>query len=217
MDSHEKRSIPFVLMFGTSLSCSHVVGIVGLLKALHPYWSLTMIKSAIMTTVKDRNSRKHLILDYNGMLATPFAYSAGNASLNDAMDLGLVYELGFDDYLGYICNCGYDQSKIPKFVKGKQYMCPKSFNITDLNYHSITLPNLNRKITITRRVRNVVQLVCTSPDSGKWTESQFLLSHVAWTSQNIVKRRYLKSHLLPREMSSIRIMVLEIWYGQMVF
>lgn len=88
-------------------------------------------------------------MDYDGMQATPFAYGARQVSPNDAMDPGLVYELGFDDYLGYTCNRGYDQSKIAKFTEGKQYACPQSFNIAELNYPSITLPNLNRTITIT--------------------------------------------------------------------
>ncbi|XP_015384616.1 subtilisin-like protease SBT5.4 [Citrus sinensis] len=106
------------------MSCPHVAGIVGLLKALHHDWSPAMIRSAIMITARDRHSRERPILDYDGMQATPFAYGARQVSPNDAMDPGLVYELGFDDYLGYTCNRGYDQSKIAKFTEGKQYVCP---------------------------------------------------------------------------------------------
>ncbi|MCH85496.1 subtilisin-like protease-like, partial [Trifolium medium] len=46
----DKRRIPFITMSGTSMSCPHVTGIVGLLKTLHSDWSPSAIKSAIMTT-----------------------------------------------------------------------------------------------------------------------------------------------------------------------
>ena len=46
----DDRRVPFMVYSGTSMSCPHVSGIVGLLKTLNPKWSPAAIKSAIMTT-----------------------------------------------------------------------------------------------------------------------------------------------------------------------
>lgn len=44
--------IPYNIGSGTSASCPHVSGVVGLLKTLYPNWSPAALKSAIMTTGK---------------------------------------------------------------------------------------------------------------------------------------------------------------------
>ncbi|KAG8655052.1 hypothetical protein MANES_05G206800v8 [Manihot esculenta] len=154
-EDFDKRRISFNTESGTSMSCPHVSGVVGLLKTLHPDWSPASIRSAIMTTARTRANNMNPILDSSTNLkATPFDYGAGHIRPNRAMDPGLVYDLTENDYLNFLCAQGYNQSQI-KIFSGKPYPCPKSFSLEEFNYPSITVPNLNGHVTVTRRVRNV--------------------------------------------------------------
>ncbi|KAL3577364.1 hypothetical protein D5086_022647 [Populus alba] len=152
--AYDKRRIPFNTESGTSMSCPHVSGIVGLLKSLHPDWSPAAIRSAIMTTATTRNNNGDPILDSSNTRATPFAYGAGHVQPNRAADPGLVYDLTVNDFLNYLCSRGYTAKDLKLFTD-KPYTCPESFSLTDFNYPSISAINLNDTITVTRRVKNV--------------------------------------------------------------
>lgn len=151
----DKRRVPFNTMSGTSMSCPHISGIVGLLKTFHPDWSPAAIKSAIMTTASTMDDTKKSILDSSMKDATPFAYGAGHVQPDAAMDPGLVYDLTVDDYLTFLCGYGYNKTLIEQFT-GKSFTCPKSINVLDFNYPSITVASLARKtVKVTRTVTNV--------------------------------------------------------------
>ncbi|XP_022716660.1 subtilisin-like protease SBT5.4 [Durio zibethinus] len=150
----DKRRIPFTSQSGTSMSCPHVSGIVGLLKSLHPDWSPAAIKSAIMTSARTRDNTEQPMLDSSNKKATPFAYGAGHVRPNRAMDPGLVYDLTVDDYLNFLCARGYNQSMIRLF-SDKPYTCPKSFSLAHFNYPSISVPQLSGSTTVSRKVKNV--------------------------------------------------------------
>ena len=47
---NDRRRPHYLTMSGTSMSCPHVSGIVGLLKTLYPSWNSAAIRSAIITT-----------------------------------------------------------------------------------------------------------------------------------------------------------------------
>ncbi|CAJ2633679.1 unnamed protein product [Trifolium pratense] len=151
--------IPYNSFSGTSMSCPHVSGIVGLLKTLHPEWSPAAIKSAIMTTVSISASKtdnsKRPIKDRFYENATPFAYGSGHIKPDLAIDPGLIYDLNVVDYLNLLC--GYNQShKQIKAIYNKPFICPKSYNVLDFNYPTITILDLEDKtVNVSRTVTNV--------------------------------------------------------------
>ncbi|KAL5058715.1 hypothetical protein RYX36_030319 [Vicia faba] len=152
-----RRGFPFNVMQGTSMSCPHVAGTAGLIKTLHPNWSPAAIKSAIMTTASTRDNTNKPIRDaFDKTLANPFAYGSGHIQPNSAIDPGLVYDLSIIDYLNFLCASGYNQQLISSLNFNMTFTCSGSHSITDLNYPSITLPNLGLNVVnITRTVTNV--------------------------------------------------------------
>ncbi|XP_058733827.1 subtilisin-like protease SBT5.3 [Vicia villosa] len=149
----DKRRIPFAPLSGTSVSCPHVAGLVGLIKSVHPNWSPAAIKSAIMTTTTTKTNNGVDILDSSLEKATPFDYGAGHIQPNLAVDPGLVYDLNVTDYLNYLCGRGYTSDKLKVFYD-KPYTCPKSFSLGDFNYPSITIKS-GQSLSVTRTLTNV--------------------------------------------------------------
>ena len=87
--------------------------------------------------------------------ATPFSYGAGHVCPGHAGDPGLIYDLTIDDYLLFLCANGYNSTKMAAFTRGP-FSCPRNPpRIIDLNYPSITVPQLFTNVTITRKVKNV--------------------------------------------------------------
>ncbi|KAF3788915.1 CO(2)-response secreted protease [Nymphaea thermarum] len=147
----------FNILSGTSMACPHVTGIAALVKAVHPLWSPTAIKSAIMTTAtvidKDGN---FITVDPEGRVANPFDYGAGFVNPMRVLNPGLLYDASAADYRTFLCSLGYDQRTV-RLVTGDNSSCPSpgvSSNF-DLNYPSIAIPNLKTKQSVTRTVTNV--------------------------------------------------------------
>ncbi|KAG6416414.1 hypothetical protein SASPL_123844 [Salvia splendens] len=151
----DHRRTPYYVLSGTSMSCPHVAGVVGLLRTLHPEWSPAAIKSAIMTTSRTRGNTMLPIRDYNGTVeADAFARGSGDIRPNRAADPGLVYDMGPNDYYDFLCGIGYNRSIVRKMAQSG-YKCPRNFDVLNLNYPSISVPELNATVTVTRRLKNV--------------------------------------------------------------
>lgn len=88
-------------------------------------------------------------------LADPFDYGGGIVNPNKAADPGLVYDLGVNDYILYLCAVGYNNSEISQLVGNSTTCSSTKPSVLDVNLPSITVPNLRENITLTRSVTNV--------------------------------------------------------------
>uniref|UniRef100_A0A1J3ERF0 Subtilisin-like protease SBT3.3 n=1 Tax=Noccaea caerulescens TaxID=107243 RepID=A0A1J3ERF0_NOCCA len=147
----------FAMKSGTSMSTPVVAGIVALLKSLHPHWSPAALRSAIVTTAwRTDPSGEPIFADgSNRKLADPFDYGGGVVNSEKAAKPGLVYDMGVNDYIHYLCSVGYTDSSITSLVRKKTVCANPRPSVLDLNLPSITIPNLAKEVTITRTVTNV--------------------------------------------------------------
>ncbi|KAJ0040960.1 hypothetical protein Pint_28775 [Pistacia integerrima] len=160
----------FNILSGTSMACPHVTGIATLIKAVHPSWSPSAIKSAIMTTasrvrkppsmnlfeatVLDKN-HEPITVDPEGRRGNAFDYGAGFVEPRRVLDPGLIYELQPIDYKVFLCSIGYDEKSLHLITRDNS-TCDQTFTTaSDLNYPSITVSNLKDNFSVTRTVTNV--------------------------------------------------------------
>jgi len=133
---------------GTSMATPHVSGVAALLHQLHPTWSPAAIKSALMTSAAPTLPDQYAGSNYAGTL--PWGQGAGQIVPNRAMDPGLVYDLGAQDYAKYLCNAGIT-------AQCGSGTAP-SYN---LNLPSITVSNAANVQSVTRSVTNVGSTTAT--------------------------------------------------------
>lgn len=136
----DRRRVKFNILSGTSMSCPHVSGIAALLKARHPEWSPAAIKSALMTTAYIHDNTHNLLLDAsNAGLSGPYDHGAGHINPSKALDPGLVYDIGPQDYYDFLCTQGLTTTQLMVFAKFSNRSCHHSLaNPGDLNYPAIS-------------------------------------------------------------------------------
>jgi len=122
---------------GTSMSSPYVAGLAAYIRGVHPDWSPTRIKSAMMTTADDLG-------DDTG----PFGQGSGQVDPDASLDPGLVFDANITDYLDYLAGQGFTYSDGSPVSKN-------ALPASDLNLPSIAVGNLVGSTTVTRRVTNV--------------------------------------------------------------
>ncbi|KAL3688388.1 hypothetical protein R1sor_014697 [Riccia sorocarpa] len=137
----DDRRVSFNIISGTSMSCPHISGIAALLKAARPDWSPAAIKSAIMTTAYLKDNAGNVLTDEaTGNMSNPFVYGAGHVDPERAVNPGLVYDLGPEDYVGFLCAVNYSLGAV-KLIDPTVTECPsaKLKSPSDLNYPSVSV------------------------------------------------------------------------------
>ncbi|CAI0540245.1 unnamed protein product, partial [Linum tenue] len=160
-DADDKRQYSFNVLSGTSMSCPHVTGVVAYLKTLHPDWSPSALKSAILTTATPMHPGN--VQDPSITYAsTEFAYGSGQLNPVKATNPGLVYETSAQDDVNLLCNLGYTSDRLRTVTGDKNSSCIARADptaIKDFNYPSITTDvsgtRASFKISFLRTVTNV--------------------------------------------------------------
>jgi subtilisin family serine protease len=165
----DDRRVRFNIISGTSMSCPHISGLAALLKAAHPDWSPAAIRSALMTTASISDNTHAVMHDEaTGNVSTPFDFGAGLVQPQKATDPGLIYDLGAQDYVNFLCGLNYSAPTIQLITSEVATICPPAALLPqDLNYPSLSVvfnqqPSSSSSssilsTTLTRTVTNVGQ------------------------------------------------------------
>ncbi|KAJ9538576.1 hypothetical protein OSB04_031309 [Centaurea solstitialis] len=154
----DTRKTQFNIMSGTSMSCPHISGLAALLKAAHPGWSPSAIKSALMTTAYTVDNTKSPLRDAaGGQLSTPWAHGAGHVEPHKAISPGLVYDISTEEYIAFVCSLGYDIKQVQAIVNRANVTCSRRLGDPGrLNYPSFSVIfGKSRVVRYTRQLTNV--------------------------------------------------------------
>ncbi|KAL8234758.1 hypothetical protein R6Q59_020858 [Mikania micrantha] len=155
----DTRKTQFNIMSGTSMSCPHISGLAALLKAAHPGWSPSAIKSALMTTAYTLDNTKSPLRDAaGGQFSTPWAHGAGHVDPHKAISPGLVYDISTEEYIAFVCSLGYSIKQVQSVVnRPNMTTCAKRLGDPGrLNYPSFSvLFGKSRVVRYTRLLTNV--------------------------------------------------------------
>lgn len=145
------------------MAAPHVSGIAALLKAAHPTWSPSMIKSALITTAYALDNTGKPILDSStNAPANPWVMGAGHINPQAALTPGLIYNITRDQYVGFLCSLNYSVTMIQRVTRNPVENCvAKIPDPAQLNYPSFSVMFANNKklLTYSREVTNVGEAV----------------------------------------------------------
>ncbi|MEX0865263.1 MAG: S8 family peptidase [Acidimicrobiia bacterium] len=147
----------FQAIQGTSMSSPHGAGLLALLKQAHPDWTAAMAKSAMMTT-----ARQDVTKEDQSTPADPFDMGAGHVdpggsagAANSMFNPGIVYDAGFLEYLGFLCDAAPQVFANPAATCASLASAGIPTTAENLNYPSIGASEVPGSLTVQRTVTNV--------------------------------------------------------------
>ncbi|XP_044946623.1 subtilisin-like protease SBT1.7 [Hordeum vulgare subsp. vulgare] len=166
----DPRRVEYNIISGTSMACPHVAGAAALIKKRHGGWTPAMIRSVLMTTAGPLDKDGRDIVDSGSavgaanMGATPLTAGAGLVLPRLAMDPGLVYDAGTQDYVDFLCTLNYTVEQMRQFVP-ELTKCERTIpgGVANLNYPSFVVVFDGR--TSVRTVTRTVTKVLARPES----------------------------------------------------
>jgi subtilisin family serine protease len=147
----------FQSISGTSMASPHVAGVLALIKQAHPDWSPAMAQSAVMTTAR-QDVRKE-----DGVTrADPFDMGSGHLDpgrkangRNSVFNPGLVYDAGFNEYLGFMCDAAPAVFADPAATCAALAAAGIPTTVENLNYPSIGAAEVPGVIEVQRTITSV--------------------------------------------------------------
>ncbi|GFS44537.1 subtilase 1.3 [Actinidia rufa] len=147
----------YALLYGSSMACPHVSGIVALIKSEHPNWSPAAIRSALVTTASQKGTDGMDITEVGptSKVVDQFDIGGGHVNPNRAVNPGLIYNISTEDNIQFLCSMGYSNLSITRLTQKTTRCTKNSHFMQTLNLPSITIPNFKKTATVLRVVTNV--------------------------------------------------------------